>query len=743
MRPALTFSTRRAKSSTCILKQCRSYLTTTNTLLSTTATSHKKKVPQVPPLWFLVARSSSSQALLKEEVPSSSSNNSPEKQLYSQFHPRAMNKDVNLDSLLEFLSKSSLSPKNKFKSLRTALYNTTQYDSRKAWLIYDTMVRYQVDKYLKLNHYGFLLCILKYGDSIQHMLTVIENMKKLHPRQDKDIDYHISQVLFSMGRQGLVEEACHLVSSLSAKKDFKPSANHYHSLAIALKNSKTGNNNKNSKSIETVTKLMLEGMEQHEIVLHNTTLSTMISVLSSSQQKDLTLQFLKAMDKANNKCGATTTHSHPYNVYIYTSLIAGFARQGDSASAKRIFDEMRKHKVEPNQVTFSALMEAYGKGGDFTSAIRLLTDHQKRHRKVNNAMVTSLLVNAIRHNNLTVAENTVKFITKKKVKVKDMDSTLLTALIWVKTKLCMDEARKDFDLLYKEDKNLVNSIMVNHLITGYGLKGDKESVIQLYNTTVNNEKMTLSHAEEKRFKHHLANALFHCRDVPAAMGVFVSMRNQNVPDDVTLAMVIQGLIMNNENNLAWRLFKTLQTDGIEPNLHAYTSILKAIGHREVDLKKKPGNSRLSPELIEAAGIRLPSLDYLNSAVPSTTEALNLFRRLTGFQQPNVYTYTTLISCFAKHNISRAISIFDHMCAKGVQPTVETYTAILQGCSIFRNSQMALSVFNHMCEHRVEPNAVTWRYLLKSLLRSRVDKKQIDKIAQMAKKSLDNNNKKVE
>ncbi|CAO3624888.1 unnamed protein product [Mucor hiemalis] len=726
MRPALTFSTRRAKSSTCILKQCQSYLTT-NTPFTTTT---HKKVPQLPPLWFLVTRSSSSQALLKEEAQSSSEN------LYSKFHPRTMNKNVNLDSLLAFLSKSSLSPKNKFKSLRTALYNTTQYDSRKAWLIYETMVRYQVDKYLKLNHYGFLLCILKYGDSIQHMLTVIENMKKLNPRED--IDYHISQVLFAMGRQGLVEEACHLIGS---SKDFKPSANHYHSLAIALKNNKPNNN---SKSIESVTKILLDGMEQHQTVLHNTTLSTMISVLSSSQQKDLTLQFLKAMDKANSSCSTTsTTHSvknnsHPYNVYIYTSLIAGFARQGDSESAKRIFDEMRKHKVEPNQVTFSALMEAYGKAGDFNSAIRLLTDHQKRYRKVNNAMVTSLLVNAIRQNNLIVAENAVKFITKKKVKVKDMDSTLLTALIWVKTKLCVDEARKDFDLLYKEDKNLVNSIMVNHLITGYGLKGDKESVIQLYN--LNEKNGNMSPAEEKRSKHHLANALFHCRDVPAAMGVFASMRYQNVPDDVTLAMVIQGLIMNNENNLAWRLFKTLQSDGIEPNLHAYTTILKAIGHREVDLKKKQGNSGLSPEMVAAAGIRLPTLDYLHSAVPSTTEALNLFRRLTGFQQPNVYTYTTLISCFAKHNISRAISIFDHMCAKGVQPSVETYTAILQGCSIFRNSQMALSVFNHMCENRVEPNSVTWRYLLKSLLRSRVDKKQIDKIAQMAKKSLD---KKVE
>jgi pentatricopeptide repeat protein len=324
-------------------------------------------------------------------------------------------------------------------------------------------------------------------------------------------------------------------------------------------------------------------------------------------------------------------------------------------------------------------------------------------------------------------------MTKKKMKVKDMDSMLLTALIWVKTKQNVDEARKFFDTLYEKEEDLVNNIMVNHLMTGYGLKKDKENVIDIYNTS---QKLNMSPTEQKRSKHHLTNALFHCRDVPAAISVFISMRNQDIPDDITLAMVVQGLVMNNENNLAWRLFKTLQSDGIEPNLHAYTAMIKAMGHKEVDLKKKQGASGLNDEMIAAAGIRLPNVDYLHSNVPSTTEALNLFRRLTGFQQPNVYTYTTLISCFAKHNISRAISIFDHMCAKNVQPTVETYTAILQGCAIFRNSQMALSVFNHMCEKRVEPNAVTWRYLMKSLLRSRVDKKQIEKIAEMARKSID-------
>lgn len=726
MRPALTLSSRRAKPSNCLLKQCeiernkRSFLTCAT---KTTPTTTKR--PQLPALWFLVTRSSSSQALLKQEKNSENIN--------KKFHPRSMNKDMNLDSLLNFLSTCSLTPKEIFKSLRTALYNTTQYDSRKAWLIYQSMVHYQVDKYLKPNNYGFLLCVLKYGDSVPHMLTVLENMKN-HPGEESfPSAYHLSQVLFLMSKYGLVQEAGDIIrlttvkATSSGKVDLFPTANHYHSLVIALRNSKSID----SKSIELVTKLMVEGMDKRDTILHNTTLSTMLSLFSTQQQSKL--QFLKAMDLVNSK-NQNVQKAHPYNVYIYTSLISGFARQGDSESAKRLFEEMKKHKIPPNQVTFAALMEAYSKAGDFTSAIRLLTDHQRRYRILSNHMVTSLLVNAIRHNNLTVAENTANFIACKKMKVKDMDNMTRTALIWLKTKQNVDDARKKFDELYELDKDLVNNIMTNHLVTGYGLKNDKENVINSYN--LNRKIHPITTAEQMRSKHHLTNALFHCRDVPAALGVFVSMRNQDIPDDVTLAMVIQGLILNNENNLAWRLFKTLQSDGIEPNLHAYTSILKLIGHRDVDIKKKYGDSGLNSDTVLAAGIRSPNLDYLHSPVPSTTEALSLFRRMTGFQQPNVYTYTTLISCFAKYNISRAISIFDHMCATGVNPTVETYTSILQGCAIFRNSQMALSVFNHMCERRVEPNAVTWRYLLKSLLRSRIDKSQIDRIAEMAKKSLD-------
>jgi pentatricopeptide repeat protein len=649
-----------------------------------------------------------------------------------KFHPRSMTKDVDLDNLFSFLATSALSQKEIFKSLRTTLYNTNPYDAEKAWLIYKSMVEHQVDKYLKPNQYGFLLGILKYGDSVSRMLTVLENMKSLGTQGEDPSAYHISQVLFAMSRQGLVREACDLIrvttvaAQSSGNHDLYPTSNHYHSLAMALKHTKL----RDPVILGQVTKLMMEAMEQRNTEMDSATLSTMISLLSkrrhpSSDSDNMTLQFLLAMDKVNTSKSAIPPH--PYNVYIYTSLISGFARKGDSMSAKRLFDQMQKHNVEPNQVTFAAMIEAYGKAGDFDGAANLLKEHQKRYRKVTNPLATSLLVNAIHHNNLLVAEKTAQLVHEK-MKPEEIDTMLRTALLWLKTKQNIDEARETFESLYRNDKKSTNSIMVNHLVLGYGGKKDRKNVVEMYN-----RHKDVQVIDDVRSKHYLANALFQCRDVPAAIGVYASMRSQAIPDDITTAMIIRGLVMNNEGSLAWKLFKTLQFDGIEPNLRAYSSILKALGHRDSDPKKKHDPTTLSADTLIAAGIRT-NADYLHSH--ATTEALNLFRHMTGFEQPNVYTYTTLISCFAKHDIKRAISIFDHMCKKQVRPTVETYTAILQGCAIFRNSQMALTVFNHMCENRIEPNQVTWRYLLKSLLRSRVDKTQIDKIGDMARKSLE-------
>ncbi|CEP10291.1 hypothetical protein [Parasitella parasitica] len=729
MRPALSArtTTRGAKPSNCLLRHYFLELennTINRRKLFTSNALNTQLKPQflLPTLSFLVTRSYSSRPRKKGET-----------NVYKQYQPRNINKFINPEEMSQYFIKQKISKLDMFASLRSALYSFTMYDTPKTWQIYQLMKKHGVDQYLQPNHYGRILSIMKYGKAVPDMLSVLEDMKAHHKVANAQ---HISQILFAMSRQGLVRAACDLIRVTTAACDrstnpdrFYPTANHYDLLVISLKNNKT----RDATVLKYVTQLLIKAMEKHNTVLENTTVSQMLSILSKRGASQLlTVSFLKSLDKVTRQ---DDTMNHPYNVYIYTTLIAGFARKGDSKGAISLLKEMERQKVEPNIVTSTVIINAHAVAGDFDAARKAMDLHIKKYNQLTSTMVTSLLINALRKNNIEEARKAVSYV--QKMDTQHLDNILRTALLWLKSKQDVDEAQKEFDDLKQQNEKLVNSVMANHLLVGYGKRGDKAQVYQSYAAST---QLATTAEAELRAKHHLTHALFQCRDVSAAMQVFASIRSaeKGVPDDVTLAMVIQGLLLNKEGPLAWRLFKTMLDDGIEPNLHAYSSILKALAHSDSDLKKRRKHSEVDLEpALAAAGIRHQNADYSKSPIPVTTEAHNLFRRLTGFQKPNVYTYTTLISCFAKHDIAQATSIFEHMCAnKSVKPTVETYTALLQGCAIFRKGELALRFFTHMNENHVEPNAVTWRYLLKSLLRSHVDKNSIDEVGAMARKSID-------
>ncbi|KAI9309204.1 hypothetical protein BJ944DRAFT_258944 [Cunninghamella echinulata] len=430
-----------------------------------------------------------------------------------------------------------------------------------------------------------------------------------------------------------------------------------------------------------------------------------------------------------------------FNVHIYTTLISGLARNGDAINARRLWKEMRSHGLRPTTATYNAMVEAYGRSGNLKAAIQMLKKYTYEHNgRLNELMATSVLSNTIRHGRLDLAQSLLNTWTDKMgLKLDNMDDEFKTAVMWVKVLEDVDQGLYFFNTLYKTNTDYVNSIMVNHLVKGYGDLKDKKGVQDSFALhKLVNSSNSIRSSKYVNPDYYLVDALFKCRDVPAALSAFIKMRQCGLPDDITLAMVIRGLVMNDEGVTAWKLFKILKMGGVEPNLHAYTSILRSCvpkpGNKAV--QQQHSKSEITPELLsEVFNISNSSstttaaiLDNDNKLGP--TQAYILFRKMTGFQKPNVYTYTTLIACFAKYNIGRAVDIFKYMCTDGVEPTIETYVALLQGCAIFRNGRMALMVYQHLRDNQLTPNDKVWHYLLKALVRSRVNKNEIDKLGTM-------------
>ncbi|CAO3579485.1 unnamed protein product [Absidia cylindrospora] len=629
------------------------------------------------------------------------------------------------------------------------LYNASQYNHETAWKIYQAMLEHQVIDYMRANHYGHLLNMIKYApNATPKLLAILKHMKAAQEKGQLVIGgRHYSQIMYGMSRQGDVAAICDVLRTLSPLlltndgSDLVQSS-WYTSLATAAK--------KRNDAAATVkaAELMEQAMRQG-VVMEREACAVMISALSVDM--DSTAKFLTTMKEtgmmmtldndSNSKYTQTPTavaaaESAKYNVHVYTSLISGLAQKGDAISARRLWKDMRNNNIRPTTATYAAMIEAYGRVGNFKSAISLMKKYTYGHQgQLNKVMATSVLTNTIRHGKLDVAKSLITtWMDTMGLDMDKMDVEFRSAVLWVKAMDDMGHARNYFESLYTQNPVYVDSMMVNHLVQGFGNVRQKQDVLDSFELHDHVPPSSSTRTHQVWPHAFLVDALFKCRDVPAALSSLVIMRQYSVPDEITLAMVIRGLVMNDESQLAWALFQTMRSTGIEPNLRAYSSILKASikgAQRGAAKQQQQQQPHIPGDLIEAAfeissnSIRM-AVDDNKKLGP--TQAYILFRKMTGFQKPNVYTYTTLIACFAKHNLQRAMDIFGHMRAEGVEPVVETYVALLQGCAIFRHAPLALTLCKHLQEQpHVTPNDKVWHYLLKSLVRARIHKSEIDKI----------------
>lgn len=638
-----------------------------------------------------------------------------------------------MNALFEYLRVQGhrLGPERVYKTLKSALYNASGYQADTAWRIYQMMREHGVSHRMGANNYGHLLNMLKYGDDWERMMIVLDHMRNQGTQVGP---LHYGQVLFIMARHGQLESACKILKEMH-DAGVPRQRSHLTSLALAVRS-----HHVSTKQHEAAAKVMMEVMQTEGIVIENRACAVMVSHLSRTSM-DKTIEFLECLAQvqaiSSNKDTPTTAieggGTSVYNTHVYTSLISGLAHKGDATNAERLYNEMKQHRLRPTVATRVALAEAYGRAGEFDKALKLVG------KRPNHAIMTSILSNAMRQGRWNLAHDLAEtwMADKRIMNNTAADDKFRATLMWIKVKTGLDAAKMFFQRLYEEDASFVNAVMVNHLVMESGNQQKKEQVYDSFGL----HRQLEDESPPSLLSHHFyVDALFKCRDVPAALAAFVEMRRYGVPDDITLAMVVRGLVMNDEDNMAWNVFRVMKKNGLQPNLYAYSSILKTFAKTQSPRWISKELSRLWPELhaaITGDDQQQQQPDMINNDfLGNPSHAYALFQEMTGFQRPNEYTYTTLIACFAKTSLARAADVFSHMCADGIKPTTQTYTAMLQGCAIFRNARMALVVFRHMREHQVTPNQKTWHYLLKALVRARVDRKKIDSVGRMARKAMD-------
>jgi pentatricopeptide repeat protein len=687
------------------------------------------------------------------------------KAIYQRWRQFRYSTTQDFEKMLMDLSQRGyeLTPLQQFKILRSALYQIPEQNCQMTWKVYQQLIERGLDSFMESNNYSRLLNNLKYGkssDTVQRMLSVLDRMDKADPTMP--CSYHYSQILFALSRHGQVQKVRDLMIDMH-DKHLALSSSHYTSLGVACLNAQP-----DSFSIDDIIADFSHAATVDRIIPERQACNIIVELLCRRCELPRAIKFLQSMEDAAVDAGRLSPDARMYtepDVYTYTSLIAGFCRMGDLKAAKRVLDDMTQAKVSHNIVTYAIMANAYLQHRKTKEALSYIEHMRLVESTAKHPVYMALMVKALALDMRNIAEDLYKALN---VEISGNWNSLdnMQRSAYVLMKLANGNTRgvqRRFRHYIQHQPELINSVMINHLIRSLGMKGDIKGVEEAF-SWFDSTSGSRHRLERTRYTyHHYVQALFNCQQTEKAFDAVTDMKTRGFSvDALTYAIIIKGLVANRELETAWKMFEMMKqdrTNQVEQNektafardspfLRAISSIMSGLvdsdlGKQSESMNEHTRDANLLADTfaelrdMDSMPITPQAKDTHNKAQPGIQRAFAMLRDLQSSKitRANVYTYSIIIAGFAKHDIRRAMQVFQHMLADGIQPNDVVYTALIQGFAIARDAKGALALFEDMRQRDIEPNQFTWHYLLRAMLRSGVDKEYVDQVGHASRNGL--------
>lgn len=387
------------------------------------------------------------------------------------------------------------------------------------------------------------------------------------------------------------------------------------------------------------------------------------------------------------KCGALEFSRHVFelmsmkDVVSWTALISGFVAQGHGMESVKLFCEMRREDVRPNEFTLATVL----KGCSLSSNLDL---GKQIHTEVVKIGILS-------------------------------DAYIGSSLIDLYSKCGEMEYADDIFCMMSEK----NAVLWNVLLNGYAQVGNGEAVLRLFNEMeepeMRSSNYTLSivlkgiassgafgagravHSivikvgdETDDFvRCSLVNMYSKCGGADDALKVFKTMKN---PDIVAWSSIICVLDQQGLKEEAAKLFHRMRHSGMRPNQFTLSTLVSAA----TDL----GDLRYGQSIHACAHkFRFESDDLVSNALVSMYMKLGSiydgYRVFNKMVNCNVISWNALLSGFHDHVTSdQGARIFRQMLIDGFAPNMYTFISILRSCSSLLNIEFGKQVHSHIIKN---------------------------------------------
>eukprot|EP00249_Psilotum_nudum_P015217 c25216_g18_i1 orf=338-1732(+) len=350
------------------------------------------------------------------------------------------------------------------------------------------------------------------------------------------------------------------------------------------------------------------------------------------------------------------------NVISWNAMIGGYAKHGYGKEAFRLFQQMQRQGIKPDNVTFISILGACTCSG---------------------ALAYGKIVHA--------------HIVERGV---ESDAFVGNAIVHMYGKCgSIDDAGIVFNRMPKHDVVSWNTIIAVYAQHGYVknafrvfeqmqhevIKVDKITFINILNACSSSESL----AQGKLLHAHIVNLGFEadvvvgtalvnmyvkCGRIEDAHRMFHSMSERNV---VSWNAIIGGYACLEYSEEAVRAFHQMERDGLKPDKVTFICILNACVNQEALALGKLIHARIVGRRVEHDTIMGNALVNMYGKCGSICDARRMFDRMT---VRDVISWTAMMDVYSRHGHGdEAFELFKQMQQERVEPDKVTFIAILNGC----------------------------------------------------------------